>query len=103
MTDRGGLLYGDWSGTGRLRIAAKGSSSMTNLAGHSSDAVGGSHVVSIGHGVAEIGEAIANQAQRIAYASSRVWVNQPQVELAELIRDRTPEGLGLGLLHERRV
>jgi adenosylmethionine-8-amino-7-oxononanoate aminotransferase len=57
------------------------------------DAAGSVHVVSIGHGVAEIGEAIAAQAARLSFASSRYFVNEPQLELAQLIADLAPPSL----------
>ncbi|MDT0402698.1 MULTISPECIES: aminotransferase family protein [Streptomyces] len=95
MTDRGGgLLHGDWSGTWPVARGGEGVYLYDRDGRRFLDAVGGAHVVTIGHGVGEIADAMAAQARKLAYASSRTWVNDPQMELAELIRSRTPEGLG---------
>jgi adenosylmethionine-8-amino-7-oxononanoate aminotransferase len=57
------------------------------------DAAGSVHVVSIGHGVVEVAEAIASQASRLAFASTRHFTSDAQLELAELIRELAPDGL----------
>ncbi|MEU6551573.1 aminotransferase class III-fold pyridoxal phosphate-dependent enzyme [Streptomyces sp. NPDC046915] len=94
MSSRGGgLLYGDWPGAWPVVDRGAGVYLYDRDGRPFLDAVGGAHVVTIGHGVAEIAEAMAGQARRIAYASSRTWANEPQLELAELIGSRTPPGL----------
>ncbi|MFD8810762.1 aspartate aminotransferase family protein [Streptomyces sp. NPDC059627] len=89
----GGLLYGDWSGTWPVAVTGSGVYLYDRAGRRFLDAVGGAHVVTIGHGVSEIADAMAKQARKLAYASSRTWVNEPQLELAELIKSRTPPGL----------
>ncbi|AUI60412.1 aspartate aminotransferase family protein [Amycolatopsis sp. BJA-103] len=89
----GGLLYGDWDGTWPVITGGDGIFLQDMEGRKYLDAVGGSHVVTIGHGVAEIGGAMADQARQVAYASGRTFANSAQLELAELIRTRTPEGL----------
>jgi adenosylmethionine-8-amino-7-oxononanoate aminotransferase len=54
------------------------------------DAVGGSHVVTIGHGVAEVADAIQAQAARLAFANARAFTTEPQLLLAEHIASIAP-------------
>jgi adenosylmethionine-8-amino-7-oxononanoate aminotransferase len=56
------------------------------------DACAGVHVVSIGHAVPEIVEAMADQASKVSFTYGR-FVTQPQIDLADNIAARTPEGL----------
>jgi len=60
---------------------------------HYLDAAGSVHVVSIGHGVAEVAQAMAAQANTLSFASSRFFVNGPQLELAELVAGLAPDAL----------
>jgi adenosylmethionine-8-amino-7-oxononanoate aminotransferase len=57
------------------------------------DAVASVHVVSAGHGVGEVAAAVGRQAARLAFASTRHFVNESQFELAELIAALAPDGL----------
>jgi hypothetical protein len=56
------------------------------------DACAGVHVVSIGHAVPEIVETIADQASKVSFTYGR-FLTQPQIDLADNIASRTPEGL----------
>jgi adenosylmethionine-8-amino-7-oxononanoate aminotransferase len=58
------------------------------------DAIGGIHVNSIGHGVAEVADAIAEQARRVAFAFGMHFTTDPQVELAERVAAMAPAGMG---------
>jgi adenosylmethionine-8-amino-7-oxononanoate aminotransferase len=57
------------------------------------DGIGGIHVVSIGHGVAEVGEAMARQASRVAFAFNTHFTTEPQERLAERVVAMAPPGL----------
>jgi adenosylmethionine-8-amino-7-oxononanoate aminotransferase len=57
------------------------------------DAIGGIHVNSIGHGVAEVAEAIARQASQVAYAFNMHFTTDAQVELAERVVELAPPGM----------
>jgi adenosylmethionine-8-amino-7-oxononanoate aminotransferase len=56
------------------------------------DACAGVHVVSIGHAVPEIVESMLDQASKVAFTYGR-FLTQPQIDLADNIASRTPEGL----------
>jgi adenosylmethionine-8-amino-7-oxononanoate aminotransferase len=57
------------------------------------DGIGGIHVNSIGHGVAEVADAIARQARQVAFAYSAHFTTEPQVELAERVVKMAPPGM----------
>ncbi|HHC74461.1 MAG TPA: aminotransferase class III-fold pyridoxal phosphate-dependent enzyme, partial [Thiothrix sp.] len=54
------------------------------------DAIAGTHVNTIGHGVPEIGEAMAAQAQKVAFVHKAKFTSEPQEALASLIADLAP-------------
>jgi adenosylmethionine-8-amino-7-oxononanoate aminotransferase len=57
-------------------------------------ASGGVGAANIGHAVPEILEAIAEQSRKVCHANSSLFMNQPQMELADLIIDRfAPQGM----------
>lgn len=58
------------------------------------DAIGGIHVVSIGHGVVEIADAVHKQMSKIAFVDRRQFLNEPVKELAQVVTDMSP-----GLTH----
>ncbi|MGB3402982.1 MAG: aminotransferase class III-fold pyridoxal phosphate-dependent enzyme [Microcoleaceae cyanobacterium] len=57
------------------------------------DAVGGSHLISIGHGVSEIAEAIASQARNFCFLSKGQFTSEPMENLATLVTSMAPEGM----------
>lgn len=57
------------------------------------DAVGGTSVVSIGHGVKEIYEAVGRQAEQIVYAYSGSFTTRWQEELAQAILSVAPSAM----------
>ena len=57
------------------------------------DAVGGTSVVSIGHGVTEIYEAVGRQAAEITYAFNGSFTTRWQEELAQAILSMAPAGM----------
>ncbi|MGV6808427.1 MAG: aminotransferase family protein [bacterium] len=57
------------------------------------DAIAGTHVNTIGHGVTEIGEAMAAQAQKVAFVHKAKFTSEPQEALASMIADLAPEGM----------
>jgi adenosylmethionine-8-amino-7-oxononanoate aminotransferase len=57
------------------------------------DAVGGSHVVTIGHGVPEIADVVAEQIRKVSFVGTRHFLNEPELDLAEIIGRMTPEQL----------
>ena len=57
------------------------------------DAVGGTCVVNIGHGVPEIREAMMKQAEKVCFTYSGAFMNEPLEELCERLCRITPEGL----------
>lgn len=57
------------------------------------DAIGGSHVISIGHGVAEVAEAIAEQTRKLCFLHKAQFTSEPQEKLADAIVDMAPEGM----------
>src|SRR5437867_11464557 len=57
-------------------------------------ASGGVGAVNVGHAVPEILEAIAEQSRKVCHVNSSLFMNEPQLELADLIVDRfAPEGM----------
>src|SRR5438034_7308608 len=62
------------------------------------DGIGGIHVNSIGHGVAEVADAIAEQARRVAFAFGLHFTTDVQVELAERVAAMAP-GMGAARVH----
>lgn len=56
------------------------------------DAVGGVHVVTIGHGVRAVAEAMAEQAMRCAFAYSGSFATRAELDLAERVTDLAPVG-----------
>nr|VFJ48019.1 MAG: N(6)-acetyl-beta-lysine transaminase precursor [Candidatus Kentron sp. FW] len=57
------------------------------------DGMGGSHVVTIGHGVAEIADAIAEQTRKFCFLNKVRFTNEPQERLARVIAEMAPEDL----------
>lgn len=57
------------------------------------DGVGGTHVVSIGHGVAEVAEAMAEQARKVGFLSKTQFTSAAQERLAEVVAGLAPEGM----------
>jgi adenosylmethionine-8-amino-7-oxononanoate aminotransferase len=57
------------------------------------DAIGGAHVVTIGHGVEEIAESVADQIRKVSFVGNRNFLNEPQIELAELVAQLSPPDL----------
>jgi adenosylmethionine-8-amino-7-oxononanoate aminotransferase len=57
------------------------------------DAVGGTHVVSIGHGVAEVAEAMAAQARKVGFVNKTQFTCEAQERLAEAVAKLAPEGM----------
>src|SRR5262245_54505089 len=57
------------------------------------DGIGGIHVNSIGHGVAEVADAIASQARQVAFAFGAHFTTEVQVELAERVIGLAPPGM----------
>ncbi|MEA5469867.1 aminotransferase class III-fold pyridoxal phosphate-dependent enzyme [Spirulina sp. 06S082] len=57
------------------------------------DGIGGTHVVSIGHGVEEIGEAMAEQAKKLCFANKAQFTTEVQERLAEAIAAMAPAGM----------
>jgi adenosylmethionine-8-amino-7-oxononanoate aminotransferase len=58
------------------------------------DGSGGAMVACIGHGVEEIADAISAQARKIAYVNGTVFTNEPVEQLADLLCEHTPPGVG---------
>ncbi len=56
------------------------------------DAVGGVHVVTIGHGVREVADAMAQQAMRLAFPYSGSFSTRAELELAERVTGLAPRG-----------
>ncbi len=57
------------------------------------DAISGLWVVNAGHGRADIAARMGEQAARLAYASAMSFTTVPQVQLANMIAERTPGDL----------
>lgn len=57
------------------------------------DAIGGIHVVTIGHGVAEVAEAMAAQARKVGFANRSRFTSEPQERLADAVIKMAPEGM----------
>jgi adenosylmethionine-8-amino-7-oxononanoate aminotransferase len=57
------------------------------------DGVGGTHVVSIGHGVAEVAEAMAEQARKVGFISKTQFTSEVQEQLAATVANLAPKGL----------
>lgn len=57
------------------------------------DAIAGTHVVSIGHGVAEVADAIAAQARKLSFVNKTQFTTQVQEELAQVVTALAPAGL----------
>ncbi|HEY3110957.1 MAG TPA: aspartate aminotransferase family protein [Chloroflexota bacterium] len=57
------------------------------------DGIGGIHVNSIGHGVAEVADAIASQARKVAFAFGAHFTTDVQLELAERVVAMAPPGM----------
>jgi adenosylmethionine-8-amino-7-oxononanoate aminotransferase len=58
------------------------------------DGSGGAMVACIGHGVEEIAVAISGQALRIAYVNGTIFTNEPVEQLADLLCEHAPPGIG---------
>lgn len=59
------------------------------------DAGGGAGAVTLGYGIPEIAEAIARQANELSFAYSRSFTTLPQEQLADLVLEIAPRGMGL--------
>lgn len=57
------------------------------------DAIGGTHVVSIGYGVEEVAEAMAEQARAIPFVHKLAFSTDAQERLARKVADLAPEGM----------
>ena len=57
------------------------------------DGCGGAVVSAIGHHVPEVVEAIKEQLDRVEFAHTSQFTNDPQEELAELLAEHAPGGL----------
>jgi adenosylmethionine-8-amino-7-oxononanoate aminotransferase len=57
------------------------------------DAIGGTHVNTIGHGVAEIGEVMASQATKLSFVHKEQFTTQAQETLAQRVAEMSPEGM----------
>jgi adenosylmethionine-8-amino-7-oxononanoate aminotransferase len=57
------------------------------------DAIGGTHVVSIGHGVEEVADAMAAQARKLTFVNKTQFTTQVQEELASLVTALAPAGM----------
>lgn len=57
------------------------------------DAIGGTHVISIGHGVPEVADAIAEQTRKLCFVHKSQFTSDAQEELASLIASMAPEEL----------
>lgn len=57
------------------------------------DAIAGTHVVSIGHGVEEVAAAIAEQARKLSFVNKGQFTTQAQEELANVVTALAPVGL----------
>jgi len=60
------------------------------------DACGGAAVSCLGHNDPRINRAIAGQLDRVAYAHSSFFTNEPAEQLARTLVDRAPDGFGDG-------
>jgi len=56
------------------------------------DAVSGNQNVNIGHGREEVAAAAKEQLERLEYASSMLFANEPAMEYTEKIAEFTPDG-----------
>lgn len=57
------------------------------------DGIGGSYVVSIGHGVKEVAEAMAAQASRVAFPFVGTFGSQAEIDLARMVLEMAPPGM----------
>jgi len=57
------------------------------------DGIGGTHVVTIGHGVPEIAEAMAEQARQVCFTNKTQFTSPAQESLAEKVVQMAPEGM----------
>jgi len=57
------------------------------------DGVGGTLVVSIGHGVPEVVDAMLEQAKKVSFLYGGQFVSEPQIELAKKVIDFAPAGM----------
>jgi adenosylmethionine-8-amino-7-oxononanoate aminotransferase len=60
------------------------------------DASGGAAVSCLGHSHPRVIEAVRQQVERLAYAHSAFFTNQPAEDLAQILVERAPEGFGAG-------
>ena len=60
------------------------------------DACGGAAVSALGHSNATVIQAIKDQLDKVAYAHTSFFTNEPAEELAELLVARAPQGFGAG-------
>jgi len=58
------------------------------------DGSGGAMVACIGHGVDEIADAISAQARKVAYVNGTAFTNEPVEQLADLLCEHAPPGVG---------
>ncbi|MTJ29323.1 aspartate aminotransferase family protein [Aphanizomenon sp. UHCC 0183] len=57
------------------------------------DAIGGTHVISIGHGVTEVADAIAEQSRQLCFIHKAQFTSEPQERLADVVTAMAPEGM----------
>ncbi|EPF22827.1 MAG: aminotransferase class III-fold pyridoxal phosphate-dependent enzyme [Microcystis aeruginosa Ma_MB_F_20061100_S19] len=57
------------------------------------DAIGGTHVISIGHGVTEVADAMAEQARQLCFIHKAQFTSEPQEKLANVVTTMAPEGM----------
>ena len=57
------------------------------------DAIGGTHVISIGHGVAEVADAIAEQARKLCFVHKAQFTSEAQERLADVVAAMAPEDM----------
>jgi adenosylmethionine-8-amino-7-oxononanoate aminotransferase len=57
------------------------------------DAIAGTHVVSIGHGVEEVADAMAAQARKLSFVNKGQFTTQVQEELANVVTALAPDGM----------
>src|ERR1700675_3922735 len=57
------------------------------------DAIGGSFVVSIGHGIREVVDAMAEQAGRVSFPYVSAFTTQAEIDLAHEVLSMSPSGM----------
>ena len=57
------------------------------------DGIGGTHTITIGHGVSEVADAMAEQARKVSFVHKAQFNNEPQERLATIVAEMAPEGM----------